>query len=144
MTAPSQRLDRWAGILAAVLACLSAVLFGVLDVLFVPLYVGANLIPVAAAGAVVGNIALPALAARGAARIGAGVVALVCWFVPVVVLTMYVRPEGDVIVLAENDQEYSFYGLLLGGVVAGIATLAVLSRRTPRRAADQSGSVRYR
>jgi hypothetical protein len=144
MSPPREGPDRWAGPLAAVLACLSAVLFGVLDVLFVPLYVGASLVPIAAVGAVLGNIALPALAAVAAQRIGAGVVALLCWFLPVLVLTMYLRPEGDVLVLAQNDQEYNFYGLLLGGVVAGMATLAVLSRRNARRAAAQPGSVRYR
>jgi hypothetical protein len=143
MSAP-EGFDRWAGTLAAVLACLSAVLFGVLDVLLVPLYVGGSLIPVAAVAAVLGNIALPALAAYAVERIGAGILALICWFLPVVVLTMYVRPEGDVIVLAQNDQEYSFYGMLLGGVIAAVATLAVLSRRSARRVADQPGSVRYR
>jgi hypothetical protein len=130
---------------ALVLTCLSAVLFGLIDVLFVPVYIGSTLIPFAAAVAVLGNIALPALAAVAADRPGAGILALVCWFFPAVVLTMYLRPEGDVIVLAQHDQEYTYYGLLLGGVVAGVATVAVLTRRSnARRAADQSGSVRYR
>jgi hypothetical protein len=56
---------------------------------------------------------------------------------------MYIRPEGDVVVLAQHDQEYSYYGLLLGGAVAGVVTVTLLGRRTRRRQFDaQSGSVR--
>jgi 4-amino-4-deoxy-L-arabinose transferase-like glycosyltransferase len=138
-------MERGAGAVALVLTCLSAVLFGLIDVLFVPVYIGTTLIPFAAIVAVLGNIALPTLAADAAGRPGAGTLAVACWFVPVVVLTMYLRPEGDVIVLAQHDQEYTYYGLLLGGVVAGLVTVAVLTRRSNARRADyQSGSVRYR
>jgi hypothetical protein len=143
MSEPAGVLERRAGALALVLVCLSAVLSGLLEVLFVPWYVGSTLVPVAAIAAVLGNVALPALAAAATGRAGAGIGALACWFFPVVVLTMYLRPEGDVIVLAQHDQEYTFYGLLLGGTVAGIATVAVLSRRNRMRGATaQPGSVR--
>jgi hypothetical protein len=136
-------LERRAGALALVLVCLSAVLFGLLDVFFVPFYVGSTLVPVAAVAAVVGNVALPVLALLATGRAGAGIGAVLCWFVPVVVLTMYIRPEGDVVVLAQHDQEYSYYGLLLGGAVAGVVTVTLWGRRTRRRQFDaQSGSVR--
>jgi len=145
MSEPAGVVDRRAGALALVLVCLSAVLFGLLNVFFVPFYVGSSLVPIAAVAAVVGNIALPSLALAATGRAGPGIATVLCWFVPVVVLTMYVRPEGDVIVLAQTDQEYTFYGLLLGGAIAGLATVSWWTRRGRQHRADgQSGSVRYR
>jgi hypothetical protein len=132
MTAAADVLERRAGALAAVLVCLSAVLFGIIDVFLVPFYVGSMLVPIAAIAAVVGNVVLPGLAMAATGRSGAGVAALACWFLPVAVLTMYLRPEGDVVVLAQHDQEYTYYGLLLGGVVAGAATVLLLGRRLRR------------
>jgi hypothetical protein len=139
MTAPSGVLDRRAGVLALILVCASAVLSGLLDILFVPLYLGSTPLPIAVLAAVAGNVLLPTLAVRAVGRAGAGLAALACWFLPVVVLSMYLRPEGDVIVLAQHSQEYTFYGVLLAGVVAGVATIVLLGRRASRR---YSGSVR--
>jgi hypothetical protein len=139
---PRDVLDRRAGILALLLACASAVLSGLLDVLLVPLYAGGSPVPVAVLAAVVGNVVLAVLAARAAGRPGAGLAALACWFVPVVFVSLYLRPEGDVIILAAPSQEYTFYGMLLAGVAAGVGTTVLLSRRASAR--RHSGSVRYR
>jgi hypothetical protein len=46
-----------------------------------------------------------------------------CWLVPVLVLALLPRPEGDVLVAGSGGQQYAFYGVLLGGCVAGFISL---------------------
>jgi hypothetical protein len=54
-----------------------------------------------------------------------------CWLLPVLVLALLPRPEGDVVVQGGGGQQWAFYGLLLGGCVAGFATV-VLTGPPPR------------
>jgi hypothetical protein len=106
-----------------VVLCVAAVFSGVLEVLFVPLYVGSVLVPVVVLFAVVGNLLLPRLG-RTLVPSGAGAMApFLCWLLPVLVLALIARPEGDVLVQGGGGQQWTFWGLLLGGCAAGFATV---------------------
>ena len=124
---------RWAGVL---LLCAAAALAALLELLIVPLYDGGTIMPVTVLFGVVGNIALPRLARSFADRTGAMVAVFAAWLLPLVIFAMTPRAEGDVLVRAGGSEEKVFYALLLGGLVAGVATivLAPMPRgRRPRR-----------
>jgi hypothetical protein len=124
---------RWAGLL---LLCVAAALAALLELLIVPLYDGGTIMPVTVLFGIVGNVALPRLARALADRTGAMVAVFAAWLVPLVLLAMTPRAEGDVLVRAGGAEEKVFYALLLGGLVAGVATivLAPMPRgRRPRR-----------
>ena len=81
-----------------VLLCAAALLAGVLEVLFVPFYVGSGLVPVVlpiadrdATGTGCGSDT------SGCATTAGAVAPLVAWVVPVLGLTTFPRPEGDVL-----------------------------------------------
>ncbi|WAX56072.1 hypothetical protein M6B22_16220 [Jatrophihabitans cynanchi] len=124
---------RWAGLL---LLCVAAALAALLELLIVPLYDGGTIMPVTVLFGIVGNVALPRLARALADRTGAMVAVFAAWLLPLVLLAMTPRAEGDVLVRAGGAEEKVFYALLLGGLVAGVATivLAPMPRgRRPRR-----------
>jgi hypothetical protein len=105
-----------------VVLCAAAVLSGVLEVLFIPLYVGSVLLPVVVPLAIGGNLLLPRLG-RTLVPTGAGAFApFLAWLVPVLILALFPRPEGDVLVPGGGGQQWAFYGVLLGGCVAGCAS----------------------
>jgi hypothetical protein len=109
------------------LLCGTAVLNALLDVAFLArFYAGTVIIPVTILAAVGGNIVLPWLGLRAVGRMAGAVLPVVCWLIPTLVLTMYSRPEGDLFVIAEYQQQYAFYGLLIAGATAGFATVVVL------------------
>jgi hypothetical protein len=123
----------WAGLL---LLCVAAALAALLELLIVPLYDGGTIMPVTVLFGIVGNVALPRLARALADRTGAMVAVFAAWLLPLVLLAMTPRAEGDVLVRAGGAEEKVFYALLLGGLVAGVATivLAPMPRgRRPRR-----------
>ena len=113
---------RWGGL---VLLCVVAALAALLELLIVPLYDGGTIVPVTVLFGVVGNIALPRLARSFADRTGAMVAVFAAWLLPLVVLAMTPRAEGDVLVRAGGSEEKVFYALLLGGLVAGVATIVL-------------------
>jgi hypothetical protein len=111
------------------LLCLCALLSGVLEVLFVPSYIGTANAPFVILFAVVGNLALPRLA-HGVAPTTTGAVApVLAWLGPVLALTLIARPEGDVLVAGSGGQPAVFYGLLLGGAAAGFVSIVLTGRR---------------
>lgn len=115
---------------ALALVCGSGVLSGVLEVLYVgQFYVGTTVVPVVVLAAVLGNILLPRWGFRAVSRAAGAVLPVACWLVPVLVLSTYSRPEGDVLVIAEFQQQWVFYGVLLGGSIAGFVTIFVLTGR---------------
>jgi hypothetical protein len=118
------------GWLALLLICLSAALAGLLEAVFVPLYAGSSLVPVAVVAAVATNVALPLLA-RSVLPTMVGVTApFLVWLVVLVGFGVVARPEGDVI-LPGGDAQWVSYGVLLGGALAG--TLTVMAYGPRRR-----------
>lgn len=107
-----------------VLLCVSAALSAGLEVLFIPLYVGSVLVPVVVLAAIVVNIVLPGWGYRAVSSLGGGLAPLLCWLVLVLVLTLYPRAEGDVLVLGGGGQVWTFYGVVLLGSAAGFTTIA--------------------
>ncbi|MGI8762243.1 MAG: hypothetical protein ACR2LF_13295 [Jatrophihabitantaceae bacterium] len=113
----------WLGV---ALVCGCAVLAAVLELMFVPLYAGGALVPVSVLFAVASNVAFPRLARELLDSTIATVAPFAAWLVPMLVLSMTPRSEGDVLVSGTGGQQWVFYGVLLGGAIAGTAT-AVLS-----------------
>jgi hypothetical protein len=97
---------------------LSGAMAGALEILLVPLRVGAVLVPVSVPLAVVGNLALARLARDATGRTAAALLPLGLWLVVVLTLSLRTDPEQDVLVRAESGEPYVFYALLLGGVIA--------------------------
>lgn len=118
------------GWLALLLICLSAALTGLLEAVFVPLYAGSSLVPVAVVAALATNVALPLLA-RSVLPTMLGVAApFLVWLVVLIGFGIVARPEGDVI-LPGGDAQWVSYGVLLGGALAG--TLTVVTYGPQRR-----------
>jgi hypothetical protein len=116
-----------------VLLCASAVLSSLLELVFLgEFYAGTAIVPVVILAALVGNVLLPLEGYRAANRMAGAVWPVLCWLVPMLALTMYNRPEGDLFVLGEFHQDVAFYGLLLAGAVAGVATIVTLTGRVSR------------
>ena len=116
------------GWLALLLVCLCAALAGLLEAVYVPLYAGSTLVPVAVLAALVTNTALPLLA-RSVLPTTFGVAApFVVWLVVLIGFGVVVRPEGDVI-LPGGDAQWVSYGVLLGGALAGTLTVVMCGPR---------------
>ena len=115
-----------------VVLCAAAVLSGVLEVLFVPLYVGSVILPIVALFAVAGNVLLPVLGRILVATEAGALAPLICWLLPVLGLSLIARPEGDVLVAGEGGQQYVFYAVLFGGCLAGVLTVVLLRPRQQR------------
>jgi hypothetical protein len=126
----------WVGV---ALLCACAVLSALLELLFVgQFYIGTMIVPVVVIVAIVGNVLLPVWGFRIVHRISGAVLPVLSWLIPILVLSMYTRPEGDLFVIAEFHQQWVFYGLLLLGAGAGFATVVVLSGgAAPRRPRTQ-------
>ncbi|HZZ97556.1 MAG TPA: hypothetical protein VFE19_11085 [Jatrophihabitantaceae bacterium] len=95
-------------------------------------YVGTVIVPIMILAALVGNILLPLWGFRTVWRISGAVLPLVSWLIPMLALTMYNRPEGDLFVIGEFHQDTAFYGLLLIGAAAGFGTIVMISGRAAR------------
>lgn len=114
--------------------CMSAWLAGLIEVMLVPVYIGSVLVPVTIVFGLVTNVALPRLARTAVPSTAAAVLPFLIWLITVVWLAMTPRAEGDVLVRAGVGEQWVFYGLLLGGTVAG--TMAVVfTMPRPGRAA---------
>jgi hypothetical protein len=112
--------------------CAAGMLAAALEMLLVPLYAGKTLVPITVALAVLINVALPLLARSIVARGAAALAPFAAWLLVVVVVGMFPRPEGDVILPGGGALEWVGYGVLLGGTVAGTVTI-VLSGSRPAR-----------
>jgi hypothetical protein len=115
----------WAGV-AVIAAC--GLLAGLLETLLVPLYAGSAVVPVAVVLAVASNIALPRMARALVPRTMAALAPFAGWLVVVFGFGALSRPEGDVILPGgPSSLEFVTYGVLLGGALAGTATVVWLS-----------------
>ncbi|MEO8888639.1 MAG: hypothetical protein ABI301_01650 [Jatrophihabitantaceae bacterium] len=118
-------LDRLVNSVGILVLCAVGVLSAVLDVLLIPLRSGRVLIPVAVVLALAGNLVLPRAARIFLDTTGAMVSVFLAWLLPVLVLSLLPRPEGDVLVSGGGGDQWVFYGVLLGGAVAGTATIVL-------------------
>lgn len=113
----------WLGL---ALLCGCSLLAAILELMFIPLYAGTVLVPVAVAGAVVGNVVLPRLAWGLVPSSRTAALPLLAWLLVMLAVVLLPRPEGDVL-LPGASLTWVSYGVLLGGALAGAVTLVVLS-----------------
>jgi hypothetical protein len=115
------------------LLCGCALLSSLLELVFLAeFYIGTAIVPVMILAGLAGNILLPLWGFRTVGRISGAVLPLVSWLIPMLALTMYNRPEGDLFVIGEFHQDTAFYGLLLIGAAAGFGTIVMISGRATR------------
>jgi hypothetical protein len=120
-----------AAVAGIVLLCAAAILAAALELFLVPLRQGATMAPVSVLFAAVGNVALPRLGRSFADRTGAMVAPFLAWLVPMVLLALTDRPEGDVIVPGGGGEQWVYYLALLAGGIAGMVTVAISGARRP-------------
>jgi hypothetical protein len=115
----------WAGV-AVLAAC--GFLAGLLETLLVPLYAGSVIVPISVVAVLATNVALPWLARALVPRTSATLAPFAGWLLVVLGFGVLTRPEGDV-VLPGSPSSLAFvtYGVLLGGALAGTATVVSLT-----------------
>jgi hypothetical protein len=133
---PDAEPGAWGWLAAALLGGCGA-LAGLVESMLIPVYAGSVLVPIAPVLAVLSNIVLPRLGRYGAGRTAGAVVPFAGWLVVVVALSMFNRPEGDVIYPGGTWLQWCSYGVIIGGTLAGaitiVVTLAVPRQRDVRR-----------
>ncbi|MCW2495563.1 hypothetical protein [Jatrophihabitans sp.] len=118
--------------LLVALLCAVGVLAAGVELMLVPLFVGKVVCPVSVVAAIVTNLVLPRAGMSLVRRPLGAVLPLVSWLVPTLILTLYARPEGDILVSGGDAQEYVLYALLLLGAGAGFyAVIAASSAVAP-------------
>lgn len=138
MNSPAQRpplppVTAWDR-LGVVLVTLCGALAALFAVLLVPLYVGSSVLPIAVALALVSNVVLPRMAHTLVPRTLSALAPFAAWLVVVLGFGAVARPEGDVILPgAPRSVEWVTYGVLLGGALAGTATVVWLTPPPARR-----------
>jgi hypothetical protein len=126
-------LPRSLVVLGLVIYALVGVLSATLEILLIPLRSGTTLIPIAVVLAVGGNIALAILGRDLIGTVAGALPPIIAWIVTLIVL-MSTRPEGDVLVPGGSDQWVS-YGVMVGGLFAGLITVLVLASSPRKRPA---------
>lgn len=121
----SRAADRLVAVALGGLAFGLAVELAVIQCFLLPSYVGSVPVPLSIVAAVLGNLALPALAYRVSGSRVVGLVPVAGWLA-VVVLAAVPRAEGDLIVTG-SLRGLAF--LLLGAVAAAFAAARVLAKR---------------
>lgn len=127
-----------AGVAAVLLVCAAAVLSALLELFYIPVYIGAAIAPFTVLAAAVGNFVLPRLGRAALGSTAGAVIPVLCWLVPLMLLSLLPRPEGDVLVEGGQNQPYVFYGVVLVGSMVGFATALVSGAGR----SEKSGSVR--
>jgi hypothetical protein len=118
--------------LAVALLAGCGVLAGLLETLLVPLYLGAVVFPVAVVLALATNVLLPWLARAAVPRTSAVLAPFAGWVLAVLGFGSIGRPEGDVILPGSpSSLEYVTYGVIIGGFLAGVATVVWLTSPRP-------------
>ncbi|HEU5005912.1 MAG TPA: hypothetical protein VFT67_03015 [Jatrophihabitantaceae bacterium] len=112
-----------------VLLCAAGILAAGLELFLVPLRDGTTPVPVSVLFAAVSNIVLPRLGRSFADRTGAMVAPFLAWLVPMVLLALTARPEGDVIISGGGSDQWVYYLALLAGGIAGMVTVATSGAR---------------
>ncbi|MBA2389837.1 MAG: hypothetical protein H0V67_06225 [Geodermatophilaceae bacterium] len=124
------------GVLSGLLVTLAAVELAILECFLLPLRIGSVAAPLSIPAAVLGNLALPALAYRLTGSRAAALLPVLVWFA-VVVTASVPRPEGDVIVTG-TVQGMAF--LILGAIAGAISIGRVMAlRSTDRPSGSDSG-----
>ena len=116
-----------------VLLCLAAILAVAIVLLLVPLREGTTMVPVSVLFAAVSNVVLPRMGRSFATRTGAMAAPFLAWLVPMVLLALTARPEGDVIVPGGGGEQWVYYLVLLAGGVSGMVTVATGAPQRGRR-----------
>jgi hypothetical protein len=130
------------GWLAVAVLAACGVLAGLIESLLVSLYIGRVIVPIAVVLALVSNIALPWLARNAVPRTSAAVAPFAGWLLVVVLFNGVARPEGDVIYPGgEGYLPWVSYGVILGGALAGAATIALTALPRPTDTAPLKTSV---
>jgi hypothetical protein len=134
---PSPTVDRdrplplaLAGAAVAVF-CLVGLLSAVVEVLLIPLHVGAHIFPVTVLIAVVLNAALPGLVARTVEWRAAIALPIVVWVIAVIVLGFANTGHGSVLVPGYGADEYVGLALFFVGALVGF--VSVVRERGPAR-----------
>jgi hypothetical protein len=110
--------------LSLALICASAVLCGLLELMLVGrFYIGGQIVPLIIIAAIANNIGLPVLGYRAMGTPRGAILPVVFWLVTVLFLSVYTRPEGDLLVIAAYGQQWGFYGVLLLGGIAGFVSI---------------------
>jgi hypothetical protein len=102
------------------------VLTALYEVMFVPIRMGTVLVPVAVVLAVGTNIVLPYLSHRLTGSVAGALPPVIAWIVSVGALSS-TRPEGDVLLPGGGGVQFVSYGVLLGGLLAGLLTVALIA-----------------
>lgn len=120
------------GWLSLALVCASAVLCALLELMFISqFYIGGQIIPLVIIAAVANNIGLPVLGFRAVHRASGALLPVLFWLVTLLFLTVYERPEGDLLVITPYGQKWAFYGMLFFGGIAGFASIVIVGQRAP-------------
>ena len=115
--------------LAILSAC--AALSAMLAALLVPLRWGTVIVPVSVLIAVASTVGLILLAWRAVRSVALSTIPFAIWVVTVLVLSQ-ARPEGDVLLPGGQTGVVNVvYATMLGGFVAGLVTIFILSSRRP-------------
>ena len=108
-----------------------AALSAMLAALLVPLRWGTVIVPVSVLIAVVSTVGLTLLAWSAVRSVALATIPFAIWVVTVLVLSQ-ARPEGDVLLPGgQTGVVYVVYATMLGGFVAGLVTIFILSSSRP-------------
>jgi hypothetical protein len=105
---------------------IAGVLCASYEVLLVPTRWGSTLLPIAPVLAIASNVALPRFSRQLTGTVRSALPPVVGWLLAAFVLAS-TRPEGDVL-LPAGDTAWVSYGVLFGGALAGLLTLAFAGR----------------
>jgi hypothetical protein len=120
-------------IAALVALCGCGVLSALFEMLLVPLYAGATLLPITVLFAVGGNVVLVLLGRELVPAGAARVAPLIAWSAVVLGVLLFPRPEGDVILPGGGGgPEAVGWGVVFGGLITGIVA-AVFTAPKPQR-----------
>jgi hypothetical protein len=115
--------------LAILSAC--AALSAMLAALLVPLRWGTVIVPVSVLIAVASTVGLILLAWHAVRSVALSAIPFAIWVVTVLALSQ-ARPEGDVLLPGgQTGVVYVVYATMLGGFIAGLVTIFILSSRRP-------------
>jgi hypothetical protein len=113
--------------LGVLLVALSGALAALIEALLVPLYAGSVVVPVAIVLALASNVLLPRLAHALVPTTLAALAPFGAWLAVILGFGAFGRPEGDVILPGSpGGVEFVTYGVLLGGALAGTASVVWL------------------
>ena len=108
-----------------VLVCATAAVAGLVEVLLVPRYIGSLIFPIAVPLGVLTAWGLPRLGFFLTRRVSGAALPLLCWMLPVLILTFWPRPAGDVVVEGGNAEQWVAFTMIVLGAVIGFRVVVV-------------------